>query len=171
MLLLCVASFATLHAEITSAQSSDEDVALVQHNIETVLASGYYFSGEAQDKKDQVYRNMQDAANSAHMSIDMNIKWPKIIKVETTSRCVVHVWVGPMTMDVTGRDYYRPANLLLNSGDFDLPWNRLISARADSGKVLLMWKGASRESVITTQYGSKGVVDSINFMRTECAGN
>jgi hypothetical protein len=140
----------------------DDNFYVAKGVIGQVLAKGEYRGAP-------YYQKVHDIEN-----IDGNANWtiytPHIIRSESRSDCIDHIWVGPMTVDATMGNEHREGFVVLNPSDFDLDWSELISARADGENVMILWKGASRESSIHygTDESAVTVARNINILRRQC---
>lgn len=145
------------------AQSSDPAVEDAKGVVADALPNSQYFSAAYYEKMEKL--DEQDKR------ISWTVHYPTITRSTSSSMCVDHIWVGPMTLDMSFRASSRSGIVLLNASDFDLPWGELISVRPDGKDVKLLWKGNSSESAI--HYGDNRsaviVADAITTLRDACA--
>lgn len=124
-----------VHPELANGPTFESEREFVHQGLlnSTYLGASYY---ELIDRIDNQNRG------------EWRLNLPLVTKAEVRSRCVEHIWTNGVTADVSLGDNRRDGVVLLQPGDFDLPWSDLVSVRSEEDSVLLMWRGATRESSI-----------------------
>lgn len=143
-------------------QKMDSELSIAKQNIHIMLTYDAYLGRSVYDKMDDI--------RNGHDGVQFAVYYPRITTSQSTSLCVEHVFLGPMTVDASRDGEQRTGVVVLNAAEFDLTWAELAAVRADGNNVMLRWQGVDRESTIIDENSDRAVAlaHAIDVVRQAC---